>query len=162
MTSSKEGLDTSGLSRNSHCHKKQTKWQVAELNTTQAKVEKVKVECAKLKEMINPTNVTKAKSQAVSSLQIWLQSKQTMTGKNNQPTSETVLWGKPFLSKPRPFQLSPAGDGSLDPELFCQYSKNTGHLKANSIYMNWSLARERQMANSASAYLNAPSTTLIN
>ena len=36
---------------------------------------------------------------------------------------------KSYLGKPWPFQLAPGADGSLNPDLECQYCKDTSHLK---------------------------------
>ena len=44
--------------------------------------------------------------------------------------------GKPYLGKPRPPQLTPGIDGSLNPELSCWYWKDIGHLKENCIKLN--------------------------
>ena len=38
---------------------------------------------------------------------------------------------KPYLGKPRPSQLAPGANGSLNPELECQYCKDTGSLEDN-------------------------------
>ena len=47
---------------------------------------------------------------------------------------------KPYLGRPRPLQLAPGVDGSLDPELSCQYCRDTGHLKENCVKLNRRLA----------------------
>ena len=44
----------------------------------------------------------------------------------------TRNWGKPFLGQTaRPPELSKGLDGFLDPNLSCQYCKDTGHEKEN-------------------------------
>ena len=52
--------------------------------------------------------------------------------------------GRPYLGKPRPSKLTPGIDGSLDPELSCQYCKDTSHLKENCIKLNRRLAFENK------------------
>ena len=52
--------------------------------------------------------------------------------------------GKPYLGMPRPLQLTPGADGSLDPELSCWYCKDTGHLKENCVKINRRLALENR------------------
>ena len=53
---------------------------------------------------------------------------------------------KPYLGKPRPSQLAPGTDASLNSELECQYCKDTGHLKDNCIKLNHWLANEQKVA----------------
>ena len=57
----------------------------------------------------------------------------------------TGFVSKPYLGKPRPLQLAPGTDGSLNPELECQYCKDTGHLKDNCIKLNHQLANEQKI-----------------
>ena len=52
--------------------------------------------------------------------------------------------GKPYLGEPRPPQFALGVDSSLDPELPCQYCKDTGHLKENCIKLNRRLALENR------------------
>ena len=52
--------------------------------------------------------------------------------------------GKPYLGKPRPPQLAPGADGSLDSELSCWYCKDSGHLKENCIKLSRRLASENR------------------
>ena len=51
---------------------------------------------------------------------------------------------KPYLGKPRPPQFAPGIDGSLNPELSCQYCKDTGHLKKNCVKLNRRLTQENR------------------
>ena len=51
---------------------------------------------------------------------------------------------KPYLGKPRPLKLTPGVDESLDPQLSCQYCKDTGHLKENCVKLNRRLAWENR------------------
>ena len=58
-----------------------------------------------------------------------------------QPSGYT---GKPYLGKPRPSKLALGINGSLNPEVFCWYCKDTGHLKENCIKLNRRLALENK------------------
>ena len=51
---------------------------------------------------------------------------------------------KPYLGKPRPLQLAPGMDGSLNSELECRYCKGTGYLKDSCIKLNCQLAYEQK------------------
>ena len=51
---------------------------------------------------------------------------------------------KPYLGKPRPLQLAPGADRSLNLELECHYCKDTSHLKDNCIKLNHQLAYEQK------------------
>ena len=44
----------------------------------------------------------------------------------------------------RPLKLALGIDGSLNPELSCQYCKDTGHLKENCVKLNRRLALENK------------------
>ena len=50
--------------------------------------------------------------------------------------------GKPFLGTNRPTELSKGLDGSLDPNLSCQYCKDTGHEKENCRWLQKKLAHD--------------------
>ena len=67
-------------------------------------------------------------------------------GNKPQNTSNVAggYTGKPYLGKARPLQLVLGIDGSLNPELSCQYCKDTGHLKENCIKVNRRLALENR------------------
>ena len=54
--------------------------------------------------------------------------------------------GKPFLGTSRPSELSKGLDGSLDPNLSCQYCKDTGHEKENCRWLQKKLARDHLVA----------------
>ena len=58
----------------------------------------------------------------------------------------TGFVSKPYLGKPRPSQLAPSADGSLNLKLECQYCKDAGHLKDNYIKLNHWLANEKKVA----------------
>ena len=61
------------------------------------------------------------------------------SSQNEQPSGYT---SRPYLGKPRPLKFALGIDGSLDPELSCQYCKDTSHLKENCIKLNRRLAYE--------------------
>ena len=63
------------------------------------------------------------------------------SSQNEQPSDYT---SRPYLGKPRPLKLALGIDGSLNPELSCQYCKDTGHLKENCIKLNRRLALENK------------------
>ena len=63
----------------------------------------------------------------------------------------TGFISKPYLGKPRPSQLAPHMDGSLNPELECWYCKDTGHLKDNCIKHNCQLANNQKVASNTNA-----------
>ena len=71
-----------------------------------------------------------------------------ISGGNKPPKSDTNgasgYTCKPYLGKPRPPHLTPGVDGSLDPELSCQYCKDTSHLKENCVKLNRRLALENR------------------
>ena len=49
-----------------------------------------------------------------------------------------------IMGTTRPSQLAPGGYGSLNPELECQYYKDTGQLRDNCIKLNCWLAYEQK------------------
>ena len=58
--------------------------------------------------------------------------------------TQVVIPGNHILGKPRPSKLTFAIDGSLDPELYCWYCKDTGHLKENCVKLSRRLAFENK------------------
>ena len=62
----------------------------------------------------------------------------------NSSQNESGYTGKPYLGRPRPSKLATGIGGSLDPELSCQYCKDTSHLKENCIKLNRRLALENR------------------
>ena len=63
---------------------------------------------------------------------------------HNTTNGSSGYSGKPYLGKPRPPELNPGIDGPLNPELSCQYCKDTGHLKENSVQLNRRLVLENR------------------
>ena len=67
-----------------------------------------------------------------------------LTNKGDMDSKGTGFVSKPYLGKPRPSQLPPGTDGSLNPELESQYYMDTGHLKENYSKLNCWLAMEQR------------------
>ena len=65
-------------------------------------------------------------------------------GNKPQKSETSGYTGKPYLGKPRPLKLALGIDRSLDPELSCQYCKDTSHLKENCVKLNRRLAFENR------------------
>ena len=65
---------------------------------------------------------------------------------NTTESSPSGFTSKPYLGRPRPSQLAPGVDGSLDPSLTCRYCKDTGHLKENCVKLTQCLAWNKQEA----------------
>ena len=57
-------------------------------------------------------------------------------------TNIKLLDGRPFEGKLRPSQLSTYEDGSLDPNLICQYCKDKGHELVNCRQLQHMLSQE--------------------
>ena len=62
------------------------------------------------------------------------------TSKSGLDSKGTGFISKPYFGKPRPSQLAPGADGSLDPNLESCYCKDMGHLKDNCIKLTHWLA----------------------
>ena len=103
-----------------------------------SKISSLEVQNQKLTQLLEPKFLVNTITQAVaSSLNI--------NGNKPQKSDTNGVSGytrEPYLGKPRPLQLALGVDGSLDPELSCQYCKDTGHLKENCIKLNRRLALE--------------------
>ena len=84
-----------------------------------AKISSLEAQNQKLTQLLEPKFLVDTITKAVASnLNI-----------NPQKSDTSVYTRKPYLGKPRPSKLTPGIDGSLDPELSCQYCKDTSHLK---------------------------------
>ena len=104
-----------------------------------AKISSLEVQNQKLAQLLEPKFLVETITKAVASnLNINMDKKSLQ---NEQPSGYT---GRPYLGKPRPSKLALGIDGSLDPELSCQYCKDTGHLKENCIKLNRRLALENK------------------
>ena len=103
-----------------HAQKNKKKWQVqTEL------IEQQKKEIGKLKAAqapgVDTQQLVKAITQAMSCMYVG----------TKKLASDQETRGKPFLGTNRPSELSKGLDGSLDPNLSCQYCKDTSHEKEN-------------------------------
>ena len=104
-----------------------------------AKISSLEVQNQKLTQLLEPKFLVETITKAVASnLNINMDKKPQQ---NEQPSGYT---GKPYLGKPRPSKLALGIDGSLNPELFCRYCKDTGHLKENCVKLNRRLALENK------------------
>ena len=130
-----------------HCQD-QIESHLAVFNSMQVKHDKTKADSQKAKSNVEFPTFTKAITQSVSHLQVkCITTDQLQISK---PTGQmTSFIGKPFLVRPRMSQLPPWVNSSLNPEPFCQYCKDSVHLKENCIQLNRKLAREMKEDNGA-------------
>ena len=104
-----------------------------------AKISSLEVQNQKLAQLLEPKFLVETITKAVASnLNINMDKR---FSQNEQPSGYT---GKPYLGKPSPLKLAQGIDGSLNPELSCQYCKDTGHLKENCVKLNRRLALENK------------------
>ena len=114
------------LSKNSRQHQNV-------INRQEAQIKSLQTQNQQLQCLLDPKSLASVISQAVStSLKLGLQP----NTKGGIDAKGTGFVSKPYLGKPRPSQLAPSANGSLNPELECQYCKDTGHLKDNCIKLN--------------------------
>ena len=100
------------------------------------KISSLEAQNQKLAQLLEPKFLVKTITKAVASnLNINIDKKSQ---------NESGYTSKPYLGRPRPSKLAPGIDGSLDPELSCQYCKDTGHLKENCVKLNRRLAWENK------------------
>ena len=116
------------------------------INQQDAQIKSPQTQTKHLQGLLDPKSLVSAISQAMStSLKLGSQ----LNVKGGVDVKGTGFISKPYLGKPRPSQLaSSSADGSLNPELECQYCKDTGHLKDNCIKLNHWLANEQKVAQS--------------
>ena len=106
-----------------------------------SKISNLEAQIQKLTQLLEPKLLVDTITQAVaSSLNI---------SGGNKPQKNVInvtsgYTGNPYVGKPRPLQLAPGVEGSLDPELSCWYCKDTGHLKENCVKLNIRLAQENR------------------
>ena len=102
-----------------------------------AKISSLEAQNQKLAQLLEPKFLVETITKAVASnLNINMDKK---SSQNKQPSGYT---SRPYLGKPRPSKLALGINGSLNPELSCQYCKDTGHVKENCIKLNRRLALE--------------------
>ena len=109
------------------------------INQQATKISSLEAQNQKLAQLLEPKFLVETITKAVASnLNINIDKK----SQQNEQTSGYT--SKPYLGKPRPSKLAPGIDGSLNPELSCQYCKDTGHLKENCVKLNRRLALENK------------------
>ena len=133
VTSAKTGEQKKSNSQ-LHAQKNKKKWQVqTELIECQKReIEKLKAAQAP---GIDKQQLVKAITQAMSCMYVG----------TKKLASDQETKGKPFLGTDRPSELSKGLDGSLDPNLSCQYCKDTSHEKENCRYLQKKLAHDHRV-----------------
>ena len=106
------------LSKNSRQHQNK-------VNQQEAKIKSLQNQNQQLQGLLDPKSLVNVISQAVAT---GLKLGSQLTSKGGADSKGTGFVSKPYLGKPRPSQLAPSTDGSLNPELECCYCKDTGHL----------------------------------
>ena len=121
----------SKLSKNSQQRQNRTDQQAAKISSLEAQNQK-------LAQLLEPKFLVETITKAVAS------NLNINVGNKPQQSETSGYTSRPYLGKPRPSKLAPGIDGSLDPELSCQYCKDTGHLKENCVKLNRRLAFENK------------------
>ena len=103
-----------------------------------AKISSLEAQNQKLAQLLEPKFLVETITKAVAS------NLNINEGNKPQQGEASGYTSRPYLGKPRPSKLAPGINGSLDPELCCQYCKETGHLKKNCIKLNRRLAFENK------------------
>ena len=134
VTSAKPGEQKKSNSQ-LHAQKNKKKWQVQTELIEQQKREIEKLKAAQAPG-IDTQQLVKAITQAMSCMYVG----------TKKLASDQETKGKPFLGTSRPSELSKGLDGSLDPNLSCQYCKDTGHEKENCRQLQKKLARDHLVA----------------
>ena len=118
------------------------------INQQETQIKNMQTQTQQLQGLLDPKSLVSVISETVTtSLKLGLQ----LTTKGGVDVKETGFVSKPYLGKPRPSQLAPGMDGSLNPELECWYCKDTGHLKDNCIKLNCWLANDQKVASNTHA-----------
>ena len=82
----------------------------------EAQIKSLQTQNQQLQGLLDPKSLVNAISQVLTtSLKIGLQ----LANKGRADTKGAGFSSKPYLGKPRPLQLAPGVDGSLNPELKC-------------------------------------------
>ena len=122
---------------------KNSRQQQNRINQQKAQIKSLQTQTQQLQGLLDPKALVSVISQAVTtSLKLGLQ----LNTKGGVDAKGTGFVSKSYLGKPRPSQLAPSTDGSLNPQLECWYCKDTGHLKDNSMKLNCWLANEQKIA----------------
>ena len=110
------------LSKNSRQRQRKIEQQASQISSLEA-------QNRKLGQLLEPKFLVETITRAVAS-------NLNMGKPNTTESSPSGFVSKPYLGRPRPSQLAPGVDGSLDPSLTCRYCKDTGHLKENCVKLN--------------------------
>ena len=119
----------------------------------EAQIKSLQTQSQQLQGLLDPKSLVNTISQAVT---ISLKMGSQPTNKGGIEAKGAGFISKPNLGKPRPSQLAPGADESLNPELECQYCKDTGHLKDNCIKLNLWLAYEQEDYREENGKLETP------
>ena len=130
------------LSKNSRQRQRKIDQQASQISSLQTQNEK-------LGQLLEPKFLVETITRAVAS-------NLNMGKNNNTESSPSGFVSKPYLGRPRPSQLAPGVDGSLDPSLVCRYCKDTGHLKENCVKLTRRLAWSQQEAKPETTSKNVP------
>ena len=128
------------------------------INQQEAQIKSLQNQNQQLQGLLDPKLLVDAISQAVTT-GLKLGSQSTDKGGMNSKGAEFV--SKPYLWKPRPSQLAPDTDESLNLELEWQYCKDTGHLKDNCIKLNHWLAMEQKSDHKVAPTCSSTSNTKL-
>ena len=120
------------LSKNSRQRQRKIEQQASQISSLEA-------QNRKLGQLLEPKFLVETITRAVAS-------NLNMGKPNTTESSPSGFISKPYLGRPRPSQLAPGVDSSLDPSLTCRYCKDTGHLKENCVKLTWCLAWNKQEA----------------
>ena len=123
---------------------KNSRWQQNKINQQKAQIKSLQTQTQQLQGLLEPKSLVSAISKAVST-SLKLGSQPNIKG--GIDVKGTGFVSKPYLGKPRPSQLAPSTNRSLNLELECWYCKDTGHLKDNCIKLNCQLANEQNNNN---------------
>ena len=124
---------------------KNSQQQQNKINMQEAQIKSLQTQNQQLQGLLDPKLLVSTISQAMTtSLKLGSQP----TGKGEINTDKgTGFISKPYLGKPRPSQLAPSADGSLNPELEYWYCKDKGHLKDNYIKLKHWMGNEQKDEN---------------
>ena len=105
----------------------------------QSELKRAQNENERLRQAFDPSSIAQIISKAVDSLQ-------TKYDRSGSGIAKSPSYAaKPYNGKPRPSQLFPGADGTLDSDSTCNHYKDTGHRKNNCIWLNCKLAHKLQM-----------------
>ena len=112
--------------------------QSSQIKDLQSKLDQAVAENFQIRELLSPATLTTAFTNAL------MVSKTSFTTKSRYSNTQQPGQSKPFLGKRCPSKLVAGKDGVTNPEQFCRYCKDTGHLLENSLQLQ---AREQLLTN---------------